>query len=104
MELSGMDLSIQPKRVAAIHKAPKAFLDLELPPLPDAPWAGLRPCSPDGLPYIGAFGSVPNLIAATGHAMLGIGLAPVTGKLVAEVAGGTAPALPLEPFRPDRYA
>jgi D-amino-acid dehydrogenase len=103
MELSGMDLSIQPKRVAAIHKAPKAFLDLELPPLPDAPWAGLRPCSPDGLPYIGAFGSVPNLIAATGHAMLGIGLAPVTGKLVAEVAGGTAPALPLGPFSPDRF-
>jgi D-amino-acid dehydrogenase len=103
MELSGMDLSIQPKRVAAIHKAPKAFLDLELPPLPDAPWAGLRPCSPDGLPYIGAFASIPNLIAATGHAMLGIGLAPVTGKLVAEVAGGTAPALPLGPFSPDRF-
>ncbi len=103
MELSGMDLSIQPRRVEAIHQAPNAFLDLELPPVPESPWAGLRPCSPDGLPYIGAFGAIPNLIAATGHAMLGIGLAPVTGKLVADVASGTAPALPLAAFRPDRF-
>ncbi len=103
MELSGMDLRIEPRRVAAIHSAPKAFLEFELPPVPESPWAGLRPCSPDGLPYIGAFRRHPNLLAATGHAMLGIGLAPVTGKLVAAVASGTSPALPLEPFGPDRF-
>ncbi len=103
MELSGMDLSIRRRRVEAIHRAPKAYLDLDLPPIPDAPWAGLRPCSPDGLPYLGPFKRFPNLHAATGHAMLGIGLAPITGVLVAEAASGTAPSLPLEAFRPDRF-
>lgn len=104
MELSGMDLSIRRRRVEAIHRAPKAYLDLDLPPIPDAPWAGLRPCSPDGLPYLGPFARYPNLHAATGHAMLGIGLAPITGELVAEAASGAPPSLPLEPFRPDRFA
>jgi D-amino-acid dehydrogenase len=103
LELSGMDLSIQPRRLAAIHRAPERYLDLDLPPLPPAPWAGLRPCSPDGLPYIGAFPHLPNLIAATGHAMLGVTLAPITGELVAEIAAGEAPTLPLHPFRPERF-
>jgi D-amino-acid dehydrogenase len=104
MELSGMDLSIQRRRVEAIHRAPQAYLDLALPPIPESPWAGLRPCSPDGLPYLGPFARFPNLHAATGHAMLGIGLAPITGVLVAEAATGMAPSLPLEAFRPDRFA
>ncbi len=103
MELSGMDLAIQRRRVEAIHRAPKAYLDVDLPPIPDAPWAGLRPCSPDGLPYLGPFERFHNLHAATGHAMLGIGLAPITGVLVAEAASGTAPSLSLEAFRPDRF-
>lgn len=103
MELSGMDLAIQRRRLEAIHRAPKAYLALDLPPIPDAPWAGLRPCSPDGLPYLGPFARFPNLHAATGHAMLGIGLAPITGVLVAEAAAGTAPSLPLEAFRPERF-
>ncbi|MFN8009784.1 MAG: FAD-dependent oxidoreductase [Holophagaceae bacterium] len=104
MELSGMDLSISRRRVEAIHRASKDYLDLEMPPIPEQPWAGLRPCSPDGLPYLGPFTRFPNLHAATGHAMLGIGLAPITGVLVAEAATGAKPTLPLEPFRPDRFA
>lgn len=104
MELSGMDLSIQRRRVEAIHRAPEAYLDLELPPIPESLWAGLRPCSPDGLPYLGPFARFPNLHAATGHAMLGIGLAPVTGVLVAEAATGARASLPLHAFRPDRFA
>jgi len=34
------------------------------------PWCGLRPCSPDGLPYVGRTASYPNLSIATGHAMM----------------------------------
>ncbi len=37
-------------------------------------WHGLRPCSPDGLPYIGRSGRYENLTLATGHAMLGLSL------------------------------
>ncbi|HLE72118.1 MAG TPA: hypothetical protein VJH87_20740 [Vicinamibacteria bacterium] len=40
---------------------------------------------------------------ATGHAMLGFTQSPITGKLVAELASGATPSLPLEPFRLDRF-
>jgi D-amino-acid dehydrogenase len=46
---------------------------------------------------------VDGLIVATGHAMLGFTQSPMTGKLVAEIASGSAPSLPLEPFRLDRF-
>ena len=55
-------------------------------------WSGLRPCSPDGMPYIGRFRKHENLIAATGHAMMGVSLGPVTGKLVSDIVSGTADA------------
>jgi D-amino-acid dehydrogenase len=69
-----------------------------------APWCGLRPCSPDGLPYIGPFASVPNLYAATGHAMMGVSLGPVTGKLVAEMLSGETPSIDSTLLDPDRFA
>ena len=50
--------------------------------------AGLRPCSPDGLPYVGRFARFANLSAATGHAMMGVSLGPITGKLIAEMLSG----------------
>ncbi len=105
LELSGMDLSINVRRVRAIlHAVPRYLSDFQ----PEAyaeisPWAGLRPCTPDGLPYVGRFRSIQNLIAATGHAMLGLSLAPITGKLVSEIAAGSATSIDTELLRPDRY-
>lgn len=105
LELAGLDLSVNMRRVRAILNAvprylagfnPKDYVNIE-------PWAGLRPCSPDGLPYIGRFRSCDNLIAATGHAMLGLSLAPVTGKLVAEIVAGKTPSVGLALLDPDRY-
>ncbi|MGB3717115.1 MAG: glycine oxidase ThiO [Candidatus Promineifilaceae bacterium] len=65
-------------------------------------WAGLRPGTPDNLPFIGPFGELPNLIAATGHFRNGILLAPITAALVrAAITGEMSPADP-EPFSPDR--
>ena len=52
-------------------------------------WSGMRPCSPDGMPYIGRFKQHENLIAATGHAMMGVSLGPVTGKMVSDIVTGT---------------
>jgi D-amino-acid dehydrogenase len=63
----------------------------------------LRPVSPDGMPYIGRFKAYPNLIAATGHAMIGISLAPVTGKLVAEIAKNEKPSIDVSLLNPDRF-
>jgi len=67
------------------------------------PWSGLRPCSPDGLPYLGRTSSYRNLCLATGHAMMGLSLGPVTGKLVAAVLSGEAPAIDLGLLNPDRF-
>ena len=105
MELAGNDLSINRRRVNAILMAASRYLpDIELPPLEETrPWAGLRPCSPDGLPYIGRFDAFQNLIAATGHAMLGITMAPITGKLVADLVTGRSITLNIQLLAPDRF-
>jgi D-amino-acid dehydrogenase len=105
MEIAGIDLSITQPRVEAILDAiPKYFGNVERPSSASAEvWAGLRPVTPDGLPYVGRLRNYPNLIAATGHAMLGISLAPVTGKLVAEVIAGQQPSHDLTLLDPNRY-
>ena len=106
MELSGYDTSINARRVRALLAAVPAYLGgLEAPQLATGEtWAGLRPCTPDGLPFIGRFRRCENLIAATGHAMVGMSLAPVTGKLVTEIVHGRIPSIDLHLLRPDRYA
>ena len=63
---------------------------------------GLRPVSPDGLPYIGKSKKCENLTIATGHAMMGWSMATATGKLVSEIITEQKPSLDLNPFHPDR--
>lgn len=105
MELAGNALTINQRRVQAILNAVPKYLprlgavDLERAEV----WAGLRPCTPDGLPYIGAFREYDNLIAATGHAMLGITLAPVTGKLVSDLIQQQPIALDMNALHPERF-
>ena len=67
-------------------------------------WCGLRPCSPDGLPYLGRFSRFSNLFAATGHAMMGVSLGPITGKLMSEILAGENTSIAIEQLSPDRYA
>ena len=64
-------------------------------------WAGLRPCLPDGLPAIGRLNG--RVVVATGHAMKGVSLAPVTARLVAQLVAGEEPAHDLAPFDPNRF-
>jgi len=106
MEITGTDLSINPARVRGIIKAvPRYLPDFGADDFRDvAPWAGLRPCSPDGLPYIGRFASFTNLSVATGHAMMGLSLGPITGKLMGEILSGSRTSMDLSPLSPDRYA
>jgi D-amino-acid dehydrogenase len=105
MELAGNDLAINHRRVRAILNAvPKYLPHLGAIDLPRAEvWAGLRPCTPDGLPYIGAFHEYDNLIAATGHAMLGVTLAPITGKLVSDLILKQPIALDMNALHPERF-
>lgn len=106
LELAGMDLSINRKRVDALLDAVPRYLTGFNPAEYKSiePWAGLRPCTPDGLPFIGRFPTVPNLIAATGHAMWGLSLGPITGKLVSELVVRDRTSLDLSLMRVDRFA
>jgi D-amino-acid dehydrogenase len=105
MELAGLDTSVTTRRVRAILDAVPGYLpkvDVS-PAFAQTPWAGLRPVTPDGLPYVGRFRSFTNLIAATGHAMVGITLATATGKIVAEIIGSKPPFLQIDALSPERF-
>jgi D-amino-acid dehydrogenase len=105
MELAGMNEDINPVRVRGIADAAQRYYP-ELTAADFAgvqPWRGLRPCSPDGLPYVGRPNHLANFVVATGHAMLGITLAPITGKLCAQILCGERPGLDIALLSPDRY-
>ena len=104
LELAGLDLSINVRRVDAIVRAAEAYLQIERVAPNEEPWRGLRPCAPDGLPMLGRTRAYENLIVATGHAMLGMSLGPITGKLVAQVAFGEKPEMDLHPLRAERFS
>jgi len=100
LELAGLDLSISERRVAKIRTGGERwFRGLRSRRVLET-WAGLRPCLPDGLPAIGRLDGV---VVATGHAMKGVSLAPITARLVAQLLSGEPPEHDLALFRPDRF-
>src|SRR5439155_2833913 len=106
MELTGIDEGISATRVGGIVNSVAAYFpDIAPANLKQATArSGLRPCSPDGLPYVGRVARFANLSVATGHAMMGISLGPITGKLIAEILSDESPSCSMEGLRPDRYA
>jgi D-amino-acid dehydrogenase len=105
MEISGINDTILVKRMQGIYKSALDFypgLTIELPPA-DKIWYGLRPVTPDGLPYIGRHSAFSNLTIAGGHAMLGISQATGTGKIVSEILQGKKTDFGLEAFVPQRF-
>lgn len=104
MELSGINQKIRKERVRAIAKAAGDYYDeLEITEAEiSGARCGLRPVSPDGLPYIGRSSKYLNLFIATGHAMMGWSLGPATGKLISELISDKKPSMPLDGFSPDR--
>ncbi|WP_026914944.1 NAD(P)/FAD-dependent oxidoreductase [Christiangramia portivictoriae] len=104
MELSGLNERISKNRVETIANAAEGYykgLKIDEEDISNAK-SGLRPCSPDGLPYIGRSKAVKNLIFATGHAMMGWSLGPATGKLVSEIISEKKLSMDINPFSPDR--
>lgn len=103
LELAGLDLSIPPRRIDGILARVRDYVDMPVE-FDDAEyWTGLRPCSPDGLPIIGRVATIENLIVATGHGMLGISLAPVSGKLVCSLVDNEEPMIDMTMLRTDRF-
>jgi D-amino-acid dehydrogenase len=104
LELAGLNLDINQKRVQAILDNAARYLSVDLnnQPLVEI-WRGLRPCTPDGLPIIGRSRKVTNLIPASGHCMLGVSQGTMTGKLVSRIAAGEKSDLDLDALSPDRF-
>ena len=106
MEMAGIDESITQRRVRGITRAfPQYFPAFEEADFAEVkPWSGLRPVSPDGMPYIGRTKRWKNLTVATGHAMMGLSLAPATGRIVSELLADEKSSVKLDLMSPDRFA
>ncbi|AKD55854.1 NAD(P)/FAD-dependent oxidoreductase [Spirosoma radiotolerans] len=106
LEVAGTDMTVNMNRVRGIVQSINKYYPDVPVTMPDVEvvWRGLRPCSPDGLPYIGRTKRFDNVILATGHGMMGLSLGPATGKLVSELVAGAADSLEITPFSPDRFA
>jgi D-amino-acid dehydrogenase len=105
MEMAGINEEITRRRVQGIIRAvPRYFPDFEPGDFQDLPvWGGLRPCPPDGVPYLGRPARCSNLVVATGHGMMGLSLGPITGKLVSEILSDGKTKMEIGLLRPDRY-
>jgi D-amino-acid dehydrogenase len=106
MEITSHKTPMRMNRVEGVLNAVKRFFpdfDVPLPPK-EKIWYGYRPCSADGLPYIGRLKKTDNVIVATGHSMLGLSLGAGTGKLVGEIANGQKTSMDLSPFDVERFS
>lgn len=104
MERVGPRPWVTPEGIHDLVAGARALLPGLGPLAPDEVWAGLRPATPDGLPVVGADPEVAGLLYAGGHFRNGILLAPLTGRLIADVVLSRAPLVDLGPLRPRRFA
>lgn len=105
MEISGINNKVLVKRMQGIYDSAKVFypgLKIDFPPV-DKIWNGLRPVTPDGLPYIGKIAEFENVVFAGGHAMLGISEGTGTGKLVSEIIRRKHTSVDISAFKPTRF-
>lgn len=105
MEITSTSTPPRINRVEGLLQAVKKFypeFDIAVPPI-EKVWYGFRPCSADGLPYLGKSHKWDNLVMATGHSMLGLSLGAGTGKLVSEILQEQPLSMDIEPFNPDRF-
>ena len=103
LEITTPNLKIRERWLQRIEAAMRDYLNLEGDLHFVGRWAGLRPTTPDGLPMIGRLASIQNLTVATGHAMLGLTLGPVTGKVVAQLVSGKTPDVDVRALSPARF-
>jgi D-amino-acid dehydrogenase len=101
VELGGLTAPPSPHRIARlIEGARMVFPELGEP---DRTWMGLRPSLPDSLPVIGPSTGGAEVLYAFGHGHIGVTLAPVTARIVADLVGGRRPKVEIAPFGPGRF-
>lgn len=105
MEFSGNNNKVLINRMQGIYDSVKRFypgLKIDFPPK-DKIWTGLRPVTPDGLPYIGKVNNYDNLLVAGGHAMLGISEGAATGKIISDLVDKQRPPIDINAFNVERF-
>lgn len=105
MEITSTNTPPKLNRVKGIVEAVKKYFpafDIPMPSIEDV-WFGYRPCSADGLPYLGRTKKCTNLIMATGHAMVGMSLGAATGKIVTEIIQEQKPSIDIAIYNPERF-
>jgi D-amino-acid dehydrogenase len=101
VELGGLDRPHRPARCVIIAQKTRRFL----PGLGEhtREWLGFRPSMPDSLPVIGPSPRDPRVVYAFGHGHVGVTLAGITGRVVADLISGLRPPLDIAPLRADRF-
>jgi D-amino-acid dehydrogenase len=103
LEFSGINEQVRRPRLEQLTSAAGHYFEGMGPVEAVSEWCGLRPCLSDGLPALGPVPGCAGAFVATGHAMLGLTLGPVTGKLVAEYIVDGAPSLEVSALLPARF-
>ena len=105
LELGGKQNIVNKSRVEGILSGFHSYYDYmgELEVEENNIWIGHRPCTPDGLPYIGRSKNINNLIIASGHGMLGLSLGPGTGKIVSQIVTNEEHEMDISLFTPERF-
>ncbi len=105
MEINGYSTKINKSRVQGILESlPKYYPQMSIADTPESKiWQGYRPCTPDGLPYIGRDKKISNLTIGTGHGMMGLSLGAVSGKLLSEIISNKKTSLDIDVYNPNRF-
>lgn len=104
MELSGINLRLDGRRVEALVRGAEERVPGVSRGASRREWVGMRPITPDGLPILGRLPGTDNVYVATGHQMLGVTLAPATGRAMAELILDGRSRVDLRPFAAERFA
>ena len=101
-EFAGLEAAPDMRRAQILKQLTKRMLP-DLDTGDTSEWSGVRPSFPDSLPCIGKLPGYDNLFAAFGHSHFGLGMAPQTGRLVADLVSGTTPNIDIAPYRAERF-
>jgi D-amino-acid dehydrogenase len=103
MEFAGYDATLNRRRLEMLRAGARHYLhEPDCEPVQEE-WFGWRPMTYDGVPIIDRSPALANVVIAAGHNMLGLSMAPATGKLVAEILAGAPPHLDPKPYLLSRF-
>ena len=103
MEFAGYDESLNRRRLDYLRSSAEHYLELPAEEAKAEEWFGWRPMTWDSKPIIDRSPKYANVWIAAGHNMLGVSMAPATGKALAEAVSGETPCVDLKPFAVSRF-